>query len=64
MKKNDGNKTKEITLIIPESVEVMDITYYWLTSTGISTKSMAALIGRTLEDGAVIDCYRFDESET
>ena len=66
MKANDGNKTKKITLVFPESAEVVDITYYWMTSRGDCIKTMTALIGRdALKDGAEFNCVTFpDEKES
>ena len=34
MKKNNGHSTKRITIVVPESTEVIDITYYWKTQFG------------------------------
>lgn len=32
MRNNIGKQVKKVTLIIPESVEILDIAYYWKTS--------------------------------
>ena len=63
MRNNIGNKTKKVTLIIPESVDVMDITYYWKTSTGRAIKSMTAIMDNELCDGNEINCYKFPEED-
>lgn len=64
MKNNDGKKTKKITLIIPDSTEVLDITYYWKTAKGSSVKTATAIMDDRLEDGAELICYSFPEEET
>lgn len=63
MRNNIGNKTKKVTLIIPESVDVMDITYYWKTSTGRAIKSMTAIMDNELCDENEINCYKFPEED-
>jgi len=64
MRSNNGTKTKSITLIIPESVDVLDITYYWKSSNGDLLKTTTAIMDNRLKDGAEISCYRFPEEET
>ena len=34
MRNNIENQVKEVTIIIPESVDILDITYYWKRSNG------------------------------
>ena len=63
MRNNNGNQTKRVTLIIPESVDVRDITYYWKTSTGRALKTMTAIMDYELCDENEIECYNFPEEE-
>ena len=63
MKNNKGNQTKKVTLVIPESAEIMDITYYWKTSNGAFTKTATTLFDVHLVDGREVDCYKFPEAE-
>ena len=63
MRNNNGNQVKRVTLIIPESVDVMDITYYWKTSTGRALKTMTAIMDCELCDKNEIECYNFPEEE-
>lgn len=60
MRPNNGKQTKEITLILPESVEIVDIAYYWATANGQMTKTTLAI----LDDGAHgtrFNCVKFPD---
>jgi hypothetical protein len=67
MRCNDGKKTKKITIVVPESVEIIDLTYYWKTQKGRALKTQTTLMDVGCEDGTVRICYEFpredDESE-
>lgn len=63
MRNNNGNQIKRVTLIIPESVEVMDITYYWKTAKGRTIKTMTTLFDHALEDENECECYKFPDEE-
>ena len=63
MIKNDGNMTKEITLILPESVEVIDLSYYWRTATGSYIKTTTAIMGDNCNNGNRVMCALFEEGE-
>ena len=60
MRTNDGTKTKEITIIVPESVEVIDLTYYWKMANGSSVKTNTAIMGDNCYDGNKIMCALFE----
>lgn len=63
MRRNNGKQTKEITIVIPESVEIIDIKYYWKSSGGISLTSTAVLVDEKCTNGAIVDIYKFPEEE-
>ena len=67
MRCNDGKKTKKITIIVPESVEIIDLTYYWKTQKGRALKTQTILMDEHCKDGIERVCYEFpledDESE-
>ena len=64
MRNNEGTKTKKITLIIPDSTEVLDITYYWKTAKGSAIKTATAIMDERLKDGTEVICYSFPEEDT
>ena len=64
MRSNNGKATKKIVLIVPESTEVMDITYYWKTAGGMTIKTDVILADSTLEDGKENICYSFPNEGT
>ena len=67
MRCNDGKKTKKITIVVPESVEIIDLTYYWKTEKGTTFRTQTTLVDEECKDGTEVDCYEFpwedDESE-
>ena len=63
MRRNNGKQTKEITIVVPESVEIIDIKYYWKSSGGISLTTAAVLVDENCMDGAIVDIYKFPEEE-
>ena len=67
MRCNSGKKTKKITIVVPESVEIIDLTYYWKTQKGRVLKTQTTLMDEHCEDGIECVCYEFpwedDESE-
>ena len=67
MRCNDGKKTKKITIVVPESVEKIDLTYYWKTQKGSALKTQTTLMGEHCKDGIELVCYELpwedDESE-
>lgn len=58
---NPGNKTKAITIIVPVSADVIDITYYWKTAGGRTIKSNTTLMDR--KDGERVDCFLFPKED-
>jgi hypothetical protein len=67
MRCNDGKKTKKITIVVPESVEIIDLTYYLKTQKGRPLKTQATLMDEHCKDEIECVCYEFpwedDESE-
>ena len=63
MRRNDGNMTKEITIVLPESVEVIDLSYYWRSATGSHITSTIAIMGDNCCDGNRVMCALFEEGE-
>lgn len=63
MRKNNGHSTKRITIVVPESTEVVDITYYWKTQFGNTVKTATALMDTSCEDGVVNEIYKFPDLE-
>ena len=61
MRNNNGKQTKEITLIVPESVEIIDVTYYWKTASGKALKTVTTLIAEGCNDGIKSVCYSFPD---
>lgn len=63
MRCNDGKKTKKITIVVPESVEIIDLAYYWKTQKGRSLKTQATLMDLGCEDGIERVCYEFPQED-
>lgn len=64
MRNNNGNQTKKVTLILPESVEILDVTYYWKTAKGAAIKTVTIIGEESCDDGNEVVCYSFpDEKE-
>ena len=63
VRRNNGNQTKKITVVVPESVEVIDITYYWKTATGQTIKTATTIMDENCMDGNEVVCYAFPEEE-
>lgn len=63
MRNNNGNQTKKVTLVIPESVEIMDVRYYWKTSSGEPIKTIITLADDNLYDGTEAFCCKFPEED-
>lgn len=61
MRNNIGKQVKKVTLIIPESVEIIDITYYWKTSMGNTLKTQTTLMDENCRDGNEAVCFLFPE---
>lgn len=51
------NKMKKLTLILPDSIDVLEITCFWRAKNGRLIKSMMVIDGRSHEDGDEINCY-------
>ena len=58
---NNGTQTKKITLIVPESIEFLDITYFWKTAKGVFTKTNVFFSDVNCQDGSEVPCCRFDD---
>ena len=64
MRNNNGNQTKKVTLILPESVVILDVTYYWKTAEGAAIKTVTTIAAESCDDGNEVACYSFpDEKE-
>ena len=59
MKNNIGNQVKKVTIIIPESVDILDITYYWKRSNGKKVKTQVILMDDDCNDANEVVCYDF-----
>ena len=59
MRKNNGENTKKITLVVPESTEVIDIAYYWKTANGNCIKTTSVIMDEHCCDGHEVTCYDF-----
>lgn len=63
MRNNIGTHVKKVTLIIPESVDVLDIAYYWKTSIGKVTKTVVIVADDNCKDGNEVVCYSFPQED-
>ena len=59
MRNNIENQVKEVTIIIPESVDILDITYYWKRSNGRKVKTQVLLMDDDCNDGNEVVCCDF-----
>lgn len=63
MRNNIGKQVKKVTLIIPESVEILDIAYYWKTSKGNTIKTTTTVMDNNCKDGNEVVCYDFPDED-
>lgn len=49
---------KELTLMLPDSVDILDISYYWRSGSNGLIKSLVAIDARKYSDGDKINCYK------
>lgn len=63
MRNNIGKQVKKVTIIIPESVNILDITYYWKTSNGRKVRTQITLMDDSCNDGTEVVCYNFPEED-
>lgn len=63
MRNNDGENTKKVTIVIPESTELIDIVYYWRDCTGLAIKSSAVLVDESCNDGTVATIFSFPKKK-
>lgn len=55
---------KKLTLIFPDSIDVIDMKFYWRTEKGELIKSLLAIDAKKRKDGDEINCYKpVEESE-
>jgi len=47
----------KLTLVFPDGVEFIDLTYYWKHKDIGNIKTVTCFNGKDHEDGAIINCY-------
>lgn len=53
-----GEEMKELTLILPDSVDIVDVSYYWRSDSNGLIKSLLAIDASKYHDGDKINCYK------
>ena len=63
MRNNIGTMTKKITIIVPESTEIIDLCYYWKSATGAALKTVTTIMDESCTGGTEVNLCKFPEEE-